>query len=139
MKLVVEYQVGGDYTFGPDCYTICCEYESAEKLYCDLETKLNDAHYRLMEHERDAQIWQDNCPENRFITVNKQWLETEDFAQYIKKNPQPVDTISYEKIFLGKDGEITFDVGHFLDGGQINMPEINELNEWFEKKKKSEL
>lgn len=124
MKLVVQKWYGGDYECGSYCDMHCIEYESAEKFYCDLEAKLKEELEKRQEYRKDLLKWQMN-PDNQVCSLKTSFFDEFCIGEAMF---QPSNLITERKVCREGRREDT-----------IDMPEIYELEEWWNKKRNGDI
>lgn len=132
MRLVVLYS-HGDYECSCE-YVIPLEYSSAEAFLCDLDIALKNLK-RQQDDYNDARAIFDrefpaphfNAPKHKDKSSHEErckvWLEKHE--QFNKEHPY----VMYTEIKLGDQ---SWYLHHFLESGEIFLPTVLTVDEWFE-------
>ena len=127
MKLVVCYTVGDGCTYHCDVVK-CFEYESAEAFICDFETTLRSAIRYCTEQNELLNNWQASRPDDK--AKHSAWYASRPDIHSYKIN-------RFE--FCGQEFDIDEFLSHDFDRPKITadvvLPDVYELDEWFEKTK----
>jgi hypothetical protein len=116
VRLVVEWTVEGNGYESNDCYyTVPAEYDSAEAFLLELERKLKDILDRVTKVQK---------------LFSGRQATKEDSKLYS-------DTIAESNSGFELGGRV-FHLTFFEDRGKITLPEVFELNEWFEHRMREE-
>lgn len=131
-KIVVRYSSDGGYECGCYDHVLCFNYESPEAWVVHFEELLKERKKQIKETEEAYRKWIKRQPPHTMVVGGHVLFDKkhkgaeEKYALWLGQQPQYPQR---DFIFCGHN----FYIEDFCVGDDLTLPEVYELNEWFEK------